>query len=350
MSIKKHIIAKTFATVTLLIMGVLLLSIGTSEAAQVLNRSLTLSSPIASQSGVEYDFSFDLQNSYVLGSVVFEFCVEDPLPNEPCTSPPGFDSSLLNIDSQAGETGFAIHGNSTNNRIVLGRAPVATAATTLRYDLGSLTNPNANRTYYARIYTYASNDGTGANIDDGGIAFAINNAIDLDLEVPPHLLFCAATTISGLDCTNMNGNFIDIGEFSEFNTSTAESQFLLATNAGYGVSVIIKGNTLTSGNNIIQPLSVPTASRTGQSQFGINLRANTNPSVGSDPVGAGAANPAANYGTPNLFVFNGGDIVAVSPGTTDTRKMTVSYMVNVSADQRPGVYNTTLTYICLANF
>src|SRR5690606_25747303 len=108
--------------------------------------------------------------------------------------------------------------------------------------------------------------------------------------------------------------------------------------------------TMTSGNNIISALAVPTVSVPGTSQFGLNLRTNTNPSVGQEVVGNGSSVPVPGYGTPNQFKFAHGDVVVSSPVADSNRKYTVSYITNISAAQAPGVYATTLSYICLANF
>lgn len=349
MPIKKHIIIKVFINIALLLTGVLLL-VNTASAAQLTSRSLTLSNPAVSATNVGYTFEFDLPSNYILGSVVFEICVEDPLPNEPCTGPSGLNSGSLSIVSQSGETGFSINGNTTNNRIVLGRTPVLSTVTTLSYSLGSITNPDTAGSYFARLYTFSSNDGTGADIDNGGLAFSINNPLNINSEVPPYLNFCVGTTIAGLDCSNPQGAFLDLGELSSNTTKTATSQFAVSTNAESGAVIYAQGRTLTSGSNTIPALDPNGSSRQGVSQFGLNLRRNSSPSVGSEPSGAGAVNPNTNYNSANRYKFLSGEVLAAGTGPTYYRKFTVSYIVNVNSNQAPGVYNTTLTYICLANF
>ena len=336
------------AALTVVLLGLL---ISTASAAQVTQRSLTLSSPIASATNVSYTFRFTINNSYSMGSLAFEFCVEDPLPNEPCTSPNGFDTSSIVLASQGGETGFSIDGvNSTNNRLVLTRTAAVTNPGQSVYQFTGVTNPDSDGSYYARIYTYASTDGTGAQIDDGGIAFAINKPVSVQAEVPPYLFFCVGITITGLTCSGSAGSFLDFGEFTTTDTSFAQSQVMVATNARYGLSISANGTTLTSGNNIIPALAAPTAAATNTSQFGINLRDNSNPNVGEEPAGIGAAYVTANYNTPNLFKFSSGEAIAASTGTSDYKKFTISYMVNVGQNQSPGIYSTTLIYIGLANF
>jgi hypothetical protein len=114
--------------------------------------------------------------------------------------------------------------------------------------------------------------------------------------------------------------------------------------------VTVAGTTLTSGLNTIPALAVPSASVPGVSQFGFNLRQNTIPGDGTDAVGPGTATPSANYNIPNQFTYNNGDIIASVTHSDDTRKFTVNYITNVSSGQAGGVYATTISFICLANF
>lgn len=322
-------------------------------AAEIDNRSLTLSNPNASASNVNYDFRFDIVGNYSLGSIVFELCAEDPLPNQPCTAPIGLNSTSRSLSLQTGETGFSIDPASTNERIILTRPAQVNTNNSLRYTFSGITNPATNATHFARIYTHSSSDGSGPAIDFGGIAYVTNPSLNYDAEVPPFLFFCSGVTISGLVCRNndtASGLFIDFGEFVPVTTKRATSQVMAATNARSGYNIYVNGKSLTSGNNVIPGLSTATASQTGVSQFGMNLRNNSNPNVGEDPAGIGAGFVHPNYNNINSFRFNDGDVIARSTGTSDFKKFTISYIVNVSPDQDPGTYSTTLTYVCLANF
>ncbi len=86
------------------------------------------------------------------------------------------------------------------------------------------------------------------------------------------------------------------------------------------------------------------------SQFGINLRANATPTVGSEPSGPGLGTPTADYNIPDRYKFNSGEVIAGYTAPEDTRRYTVSYLVNVSNAQPVGIYVTTITYVSLANF
>ena len=293
----------------------------------------------------------DLANP--VGSVSFEFCSNSPIAGDPFAPPSGFDASAANLLSQAGEVGFAISGAaSTANKIVITRpAAVPVAPTAISgYEFENITNPNVEGSHYARIQTYTSTNGSGPALEDGGVVFSISPAFDVNAEVPPYLKFCASVTITAFDCASATSFFIDFGEFSRTNAKAASSEMVVATNAGLGFTISLAGTTLTSGNNLIPALPSPAPSAPGNSQFGLNLRANSNPSIGADPAGPGVATTAGQYGLPNQFKFTQGDAVVTSATTTDNRKFTVSYVTNVSAAQEAGVYATTITFIALADF
>jgi hypothetical protein len=124
----------------------------------------------------------------------------------------------------------------------------------------------------------------------------------------------------------------------------------VATNGAAGYNISLGGTTMTSGNNVINAMAVDDVSRPGVSQFGINLRANTTPAIGSEPSGPGLGTPTADYNIPDRYKFSSGEIIAGYTGPEDTRRYTVSYIVNVNNTQPVGIYVTTITYVSLANF
>lgn len=336
----------TYAALLLLI----LVSFNWVACADIPNRSVALTTSMPSATGVTYDLNFDVSSGYDLGSIALEFCQENPLMGQPCTTPSGFDASATQLTSQSGETGFSINPNSTINRIVIGRVPSMTSDETLNYSFSSITNPNTVGEFYARLYLYSSSDGTGTVDYFGGLALSINGAIGVSTEVPPYLLFCAAVTISGYDCSTGINYYIDFGYLSMAGTKAATSQFVLATNADNGLNVYIIGNTLTAGNNIINPLTTHHPSLIDIAQFGLNLRLNTIPNIGQDPVGLGSFTVNSDYNIPNEFQFVNGDTVVSANAPVDYEKFTSSYVVNIDHTNPPGIYSTTVVYICLANF
>ena len=284
-----------------------------------------------------------------VGSISIRFCSNDPNPLRPCTVPTGMDVTGGSLASQSGETGFT-YTTTASNRILLTRAPSAATPGPANYDFQNIINPSSPGTYYIRILTYPTSDASGSYTDEGGIAFAITNQLSITATVPPYLTFCTGITISGLNCANADGDYIDFGELSSAKTSSGSSQMIAATNAQDGYNISVSGTTMTSGTNVITPLSSNDVSRPGTAQFGLNLKSNSVPAAGADPTGPGVAVPQSNYFQSNLYRFVNGETLVSHPKPDDVREYTASYIVNVPKGQAPGIYVTTLTYICLATF
>jgi len=304
-----------------------------------------------------YTISFRFNTISTVGSIDFLFCV-DPIPNNstgyhPCIPPAGLDVSSAVLSNQVGESGFNIAVRSSNH-ITLSRTPAVVGAGMSSYTFDNILNPTSAavaHSYAIRLSTYASTDTSGPIIDLGSVLTQVTNDITLETQVPPMLIFCVAATVSQ-DCgSSAGGNYSDMGDLSPSSTLTATSQMAVGTNASNGFVITANGPTMEAGANIINSLSVPTPSAPGNSQFGINLVANTVPAVGSDPDGAftnAVVNP--NYAQQNQYAYNDGDEVALSPSVSLVRRYTVSYIVNAPPTLRPGVYTTTITYICTGRF
>jgi hypothetical protein len=320
------------------------------RAGDLNNRSVRITS---SRPGltVSHHFRFDIATAGTLGSILFEYCENSPVVGAACTDPPGFSALSASLMSQVGETGFSMHPNSSNTRVILTRTPAAAAATTVAYALDNIVNPTTpRRSNYVRITTYASDDATGTRIDNGSVVFGITGdpGIGTSVYVPPFLTFCTGVSVAP-DCSSASGDRLDLGELSTLEPSFVTSQFAGATNDVNGYVTSLVGTTMTSGTNIIDPLTIPTPSIPGTAQYGINLRANVNPVVGQNPLGAGTAAPAAPYNSPDLYSFTNGTLTS-SPISSDFNTFTVSYIVNVPLGQPPGIYSTTITYIAVAQF
>ena len=254
---------------------------------------------------------------------------------------------------------------------VLERASASTpVGPELSYRLGAVTNPTAiNTSFFVRISTYTSLDGSGSPIDTGTVTASTARAIELTGTMPESLIFCTGATIAvnggGVpDCSTATTGAVEFNQlFSPTDTATATSQMAASTNATNGYSITVDGTTLTSGSNTIPAMAATAAPVRGTSQFGMNLKANTT-GVSTVAVGTEVA-PASNgtdlrgqastdYRTVDQFKFVTGNSVAASdfntPGPTNAQIFTVSYIVNVAGSQIAGSYTTTLTYICTPTF
>jgi hypothetical protein len=318
-------------------------------AADIANRSISISTPLAGAQ-VEHTFRFDLVSTPTVGSIQFLYCTDSPVVGLPCNPPVGLDVTTAVLDTESGITGFTVSGSTTANSLVLTRPPALQTPVTAQYVVSNFTNPTTtNMPVYVRIMLYDGIDATGTMTDFGSVVYMLNGGFDIGAYVPPYLTMCIGKTVA-LNCSNSSGAYIDLGIMGPTVTKFDTSQFSVATNDYNGFVAYVMGNTMTAGNIIIPRLTVPSQSTVGVSQFGINLRDNGNPDVGTEPFGVGTGTPSANYNTPNQFMFETGNIIASSPLSTDFTRMTVSYIVNVDDQQNPGRYNTTLTYLGVAQF
>ena len=319
------------------------------RAASLGPRRITITDS-APSANTTHEFRFDIETVHSVGSIEFQYCSNSPLSGTPCTAPAGLNVSGASILSQLGESGFSIHPNTTANRIVISRAAANTTIGTKTFTFDPITNPSTpNQATFVRISTFPSTDGTGAFTDNGGVAFVVTANLTVNAYVPPFLILCVGVTVAG-DCSTVNGTNIDLGVLASSITSAASSQFGVATNDPLGYQTYAVGTTMTAGNNVIPALTVQSPSSVGASQFGINVRANTVPSIGQNPTGVGSGILSNLYDDPNLYRFQSGDMLANATLPSDFNIYTISYIVNVDSSQAPGRYSTTMTIVGIAAF
>lgn len=334
----------------LVIVATSLLGFSKAAAQPLDNRSVSLGNATASAVD-SYSFSFTVPTNSSLGSIVFEYCSNSPIFSDSCTPPAGLDSSNPTLVNQTGNIGFTVDSaDTTANQIVLSRPASAGIQIASIYDFDNITNPSASgATTFVRISLHSSLDGSGPANDQGSVAFVTASQFSVGAFVPPFLKMCVGITVSPT-CASVSGDSINLGNLSSGHASAGQSQFSAGTNSPTGYAVYGLGTTMTSGNNFIWALNIPSTSFPGTGQFGLNLRANLSPAVGADPIGLGVATPTANYNTPNRFMFSNGDMLAQSTSPSDYNRMTVSYLVNVPGSQPSGVYSTTITFQAVAQF
>lgn len=337
----------SWALVCLVLIGVLVYS-SASRADDLITRSITIGTSVPS-AVTTHDFNFTIPGATSIGSIEFEYCSNDPFIDTPCTVPAGLDVSGATLTTEAGEVGFSIDPTTTANKLVLSRLPSVTAGGPARYLFSNIVNPStANSSTYVRMTTYASTDASGSFTDGGSIVFSTSGQLNVTAFVPPYLRFCVGVTVA-VDCT-ANGDFLSMGTLTSTATRAVTSQMAASTNSPTGYSITMLGTTMTSGNNVIQASATPTVSVPGREQFGVNLRANSQPPVGQDAQGLGTGSAANGYDVPNRFKFVSGEVVAASPLPTNINIHTVSYIANIVKDQPVGVYVSTITYIATAQF
>lgn len=295
--------------------------------------------------------SFRYMSPLPVGSVELLYCV-DPIPYHACVTPEGLDVSDAELIEQTGEVGFSILSR-TENRIVLTRNPASIPVNNeSSYTFDNIKNPtNTAESFSVRLKTLSSYDATGPQIDFGSIKGQVTTGIVIETQVPPMLIFCLAEEVEE-GCTSTNETYYKVmGELSETDTLSTQSQMAVGTNATAGFAITVYGTPMSAGLNTIASPNTPTASLPGTNQFGINLVENTSPAVGKNPEGSWAnARVATGYDEPDKFKYVSGDVVAYSPNVSLMKKYTVSYMINASPSLQPGVYSTTVTYVASGRF
>ena len=364
-----------YGVVTIGFVAVLFSSLAsnTASAAQITVRTLTLQAG-ATDGGSRpggvvnhlYTFTVPSVGSPSIGSIRFEYCT---IASGTCTMPTGLVTTSATMGSQSGATGFTLINSTNGSPYITRSAASISPGTALSYQLQSVTNPTAaNTAFYVRITTYTSTTATTGATDTGTVAASTATQIVLTGTMPESLIFCTGETIStssGIpDCSTATAGAINFNQlFSPSAAATARSQLAASTNSLSGYVITVNGATMTSGSATIPSLATATTPAIGNSQFGMNLVANTT-SVSTPAVGL-AINPIANattlkgqsttgYNTPDTFKFLSGDIIANSAnggaGPTNSQIYTASYIVNVAGGQLAGTYTTTLTYICTSTF
>lgn len=348
----KHRKFVILALTPLLIAVLVFFNVGTKlalvDALELPTRSVSIGTSRASVS-TSYYFQFSTASTAVIGSIVLEFCANSPLFALACVPPTGLVTTSAVLTQQTGLTGFSIDAGSTVNKLILTRIAAIAGPTATTYTFGNILNPSVEQSYFVRLSTHSSTDGSGSRVDDGAVVFVINEDIGTSAFVPPFLILCVGVSVAA-DCSSTSGSLVSLGELSSAQAKSVTTQFAVATNDVLGYVAYISGTTMTSGNNVIPAPTLPTGSSPGTSQFGINLRANSNPPVGLNPSGAGSGVPTTNYNSVNLFKFASGDSIASSTLSTDFNRFTVSYLTNISTTQAPGQYTTTMTYIAVVQF
>jgi hypothetical protein len=320
-----------------------------SASTRLEERSLFMASNAPGKT-TSYTVGFRYMTPTPINSVDMLFCIS-PIPYEACVTPPGLDVSNATLSAQTGETGYSIL-TKTPNHIVLSRSSVTIPSVASTYTFDNMKNPtDTTQPFSIRLKTLTSSDGTGSQVDFGSVRGQVQEGINIETQVPPQLVFCLSREVE-LGCgTTDETYYTDMGQLDSGSTLVAKSQIAVGTNATAGFAVTAVGTPLAAGTSVIDGLTTPTASQTGENQFGINLVQNTAPAIGANPEGTFAnATPTPDYGIPNEYKYVSGDVIASSPNVSLMKKFTISYIVNANQSLKAGVYSTTITYIASGRF
>ncbi len=263
---KSHLSAK-FSQKSLSVLAVLLMIVGTltplllapkADAAQILNRSLSISSAVPAATSVTYTIGdstngFKFGSTHIVKAMKFQTCTTAV---GTCTAPTGFSwasSGGYTLTNWQDTTSFTKDTTNTNdcdgtsNSILcLSRSGASSSENTSsnhRIVITGVTNPNAtncssnpNCTFFIRMTTYTNATYTvGTTTDTGTVASSTVQTLTVNAAVAEVLNFCVgattvddATTSTGTDCTAIGNTSLNIGTLDTSATNVSP----VATNGG----------------------------------------------------------------------------------------------------------------------
>jgi hypothetical protein len=335
--------ALSVAVLTVTIMG---LGSTNVQAATLSGGSTTLSSSVQGDTGVSYDVDVSDVTTSAIKCIAITFSTTVG----GSTLPTGMDISSATYDAAASDYvpdvqtwTAATSGATVQITNSTGETPASASARTVQLD-GITNSSTTNTTYYTEVNTYNNVNCSASGVDTDGIStFVVVDSVTVSATVHPSLTF----TIGSTTCS--------LGTLAAGATSSCTFSMTAATNgtSGYSISYPASSGTLTSsGSDTIDAIgTTATTASTGTEQFGINLKDNATPNVGSNPSG-GTGAAASNYGTADNFAWDGttGRTIASATGPSALTTYTVSAIANIASTTESGVYNLALDFGIVSNY
>jgi hypothetical protein len=380
----KHLYKVPLFIAALLICGVAVLPMMApkeADAAQITDRSLTLSSGQPGATGVTYSFTFKLPTAIAVQGLKFIACdlavSTYPGNTSGCTPPTGFNAAgggfqNVSFGSQSnwqGATNFAVDTtgandcvpSATNHNIICATRTDATnqtANTSRTISFSTIKNPTANNyAFYVGIYTYSTANYVAPQTDFGATASAVTQALTTNAAVAEILNFCVGSTtvddVSSLiatDCagaggTAVTGTSVNLGTLdtsainvTPWNTNCTQADCnhnavaMVRSNAGNGTTIsydaiqqsgtIHKGTLRISGATCDDPSGTGTPSggivgTNDQTDSCINAAGSTLTTFTAGQEKFGMTIAGINYGSTTSYTCSYGD-AALSIAAGDT--------------------------------
>jgi hypothetical protein len=244
------------------------------------------------------------------------------------------------------------------------------AANQVVFPVNAVVNPSTtNQSFYFRITTYTDTGATtpAGGQDFGATAVSTANQMTVSANVQESLTFCVYT---GANCA-AGGSTVNLGTGADNVLSTSVpsggvSMMDADTNgsAGYVITYITSSPGGTGGSTCPGSLSSTNDCITdfggtagtfsaGVAKFGINLRDNATPNIGTTISGSGSGTVSAPYNTVDNYAFQGGTTprtVGTASGPTVANTYTVAYAAQAGSTTKPGAYSAVFTWVCTGTF
>jgi hypothetical protein len=135
-----------------------------------------------------------------------------------------------------------------------------------------------------------------------------------------------------------------LGDLSTEQTATKTTIVKVRSYLSNGYFVQVTGDPPKYEGHTLSTPASPALSQPGTEQFGINVVANSSPSVGSNPVQVPSSDFSfgqaySGYNTTNRFQYNSGDTIASSSVASGQTEYTISMIVNISSLTPSGHYS-----------
>ena len=146
----------------------------------------------------------------------------------------------------------------------------------------------------------------------------------------------------------------NLGELTTEKTGAKTMQVHIRNYLTGGYRLMLVGDSPKYGARKLNTPTTPTDSRPGTEQFGVNVVANTVPTVGANPVlqggGNGASLVTSNYNTANKFMYVPGQVLAETQANSGGAEFTVSMIVNISNSTPAGKYTGDFAAVVVPYF
>jgi len=350
-----------------------------ASAAQITQRSITLSNSSAGTNGVTYQVDFTAASS--AGAAVIEFCKNSPLIGAECT-PPGDTFTA----EGAAASGFTVTG--TENKVTLVGA-IASGPRSIQ--ITGINNPDVAGTIYARILTYENNTeaeaytsedpGTGnsAPIDTGSVAIAITPTVGVQGAVMESLQFCIAKNAITKGCGNIAGAGQtptlalgeQVGDSFALQPGVISSGSIftqLTTNAVGGAIVNLKSAVDCGGLKRLGATSCDIAPAltngldTSSARFGLRTSAATDATDATGTEATGTLVPIGNYNnttyalnylannTSGVTSTYGDPLFSSDDAPVNNKNMQLTFGASITNETPAGLYSADLSLIATGKF
>jgi hypothetical protein len=193
----------------------------------------------------------------------------------------------------------------------------------------------------------------GGNMLDSGsftVNIVANDTVSISATVAQTITFSLSTTTLYFGTlSSVSSKYASsTGVNGDSATTTAAHNLQINTNAPYGYTISIQGDTLRSQqnpNDVITAIGAVSASpAAGTAQFGLF----------STSTGGTGASIDSTFGTFGRYGFDASTSTAVTFATgnvpTNTTTYNMYYLANITSLQAAGTYTTNVTYVSTANF